>query len=161
MMVSDQAHFFSNHGPETSTNYNDMYASNISLDRTSQRSDDGSYHVPPYHQKKERQRQKRVVQGKAHDKCGVKGAPEPSRQLFIYRVHKDTTVEDLELLLSESEYDFEIRALECVSHESATFKSFRLQVPRSQFENLFDGNLWPGGVRVRQYIPRRKDNYHS
>jgi hypothetical protein len=85
----------------------------------------------------------------------VKGAPEPSRHLFIYRVDHGTTEEDLKSLLQESGYDFQIRDLECISHASAVFKSFKLSVPVSQFENLFNDEIWPDGVRVRQYRPAK------
>ena len=44
----------------------------------------------------QRQRRKRLtVAGNAVTSSGFKGAPEPSRDLFIYRIHTDTNVEHL------------------------------------------------------------------
>ena len=135
-----------------------MYSSNHSLDQSSIRSESGSYHLPYHQQKKERQTQRRIIQGKANSKCGVRGAPEPHRQLFIYRVDKATTEHDMTSLLQDSGHDFNIKELKCMSHPEAMYKSFKLSVPVSQYENLFDDGLWPSGVCVRKYIPPRSDH---
>ena len=136
---------------------NNMYGSTYSLDKSPHRSEAGSYHYSSYHQKKERQKQKRVVQGKGNSKCGVKGAPEPSRHLFIFRVHKDTSLDDMKNHLIDSVEGLDIRDLGCVSHTDAKFQSFKLTVPLPQFDQLFNDELWPDGVRVRQFIPPRQE----
>ena len=47
------------------------------------------------------------------------------------------------------QYGFCIRDFRCISHPKARFNSFKLSVPASQFERLFDEKLWPEGVVVR------------
>ena len=54
-----------------------------------------------------------------------------------------------------SEMRFTVRDLQCLSHDNAMFKSFKLTVPKSEFADLFDGNIWPQGIRVRKFIPPR------
>ena len=112
------------------------------------------FSVPTYHQKKERQRLKQIIKGKSDARCGVKGAPEPSRHVFIYRVDKDTTEDDIKNLLTENENPFTIRELKCLSHEDAMYKSFKLSVPKSHLHRLYDDGLWPDGIRLRKYTPK-------
>ena len=45
--------------------------------------------------------------------------------------------------------------VECVSDEKAKFKSYKVTVPKTQFENLFNEELWPEGVRVQSWRERR------
>ncbi len=87
----------------------------------------------------------------------MKGATEPTRHLFIYRVDSATTEGDITSLLQESEVKFDVRDLKCVSHPNAKFKSFKLTVPMSQYENLFNDQLWPDGICVRKYVAPRPD----
>ena len=47
---------------------------------------------------------------------------------------------------------FTVRDLQCLSHDNAMFKSFKLTVPKSEFADLFDGNIWPQGIRVRNQV---------
>ena len=82
-----------------------------------------------------------------------RGAPEPNRDLFIYRVDPNTEAEDLRDYMMEK--GFEVRNLCCISNPNARFKSFKLTVPLSEFKDLFSDTLWPDGVRVRKYVPPR------
>jgi hypothetical protein len=101
-----------------------------------------------------------VVTGKAKlngEVAKVRGAPEPSRHLFIYRVEKDVEDEDMKAFINEQ--GISIRDLSCVSNPMAYFKSFKLTVPVSQFERLFSDDMWPEGIRVRKFIPPRPSSF--
>ena len=112
-------------------------------------------HVIKKHKQNERQRH-RIITGNAVARSGhFKGAPEPGRDLFIYRVDTSTDVSDLRTHLTD--YGFHIRKLDCISNPDSKFKSFKLTVPMSEFNDLFDGSLWPFGVRVRKYIPPKRE----
>jgi hypothetical protein len=104
--------------------------------------------------KKERQKN-RVVIGQSQVDCNIKGAPEPERDLFIFRLVKETTCADLENYIKAN--GFTVREIECKSHEDAKYKSFKLTVPKSEFAKLFDVSIWPNGVGVRKYIPPSKE----
>ena len=105
---------------------------------------------------KEEQRRRNIITGRASLRPSAnsfKGAPEPRRDLFIYRVDRDTTTSDLSTYIKD--LGFNIRSLDCVSNDMAKFKSFKLSVPVSEFKDLFNENLWPYGVRVRKYVTPR------
>jgi len=108
-----------------------------------------------YVKKLQRPRKSRVVAGKkalSHaGATGFKGAPEPDRNLFIYRVEKDTTEEDIEQYLVDN--DISYRSISCMSNPNSKYKSFKLTVAVSHFSQLFDDSLWPNGVRVRPFRP--------
>jgi hypothetical protein len=127
----------------------------ISQDRSSNRSDTGSgFEIPSYHKKKAR----KVITGKVKGEgAKVRGAPEPSRHLFIYRVDKSVNDSDMKDYVNEQ--GVTIQSLACVSHPSAKYKSFKLTVPISEYERLFSDEMWPEGIRVRKYIPPRPASF--
>ena len=87
---------------------------------------------------------------------GFRGAPEPSRNIFIYRVHPDTSKRDIEDGIRGR--NFEVRDLVCISSEQSLFKSFKLTVSASQLSSLLTHEFpWPEGVKVRRFFPSRRD----
>ena len=83
----------------------------------------------------------------------VKGAPERNRDLFMYRVDSSTELQHLRDYLLDR--NIKVISLECVSKPGSKYKSFKLSVPLSEFQGLFDSNLWPNGVHVCKFIPPR------
>ena len=121
-------------------------------DSQSVTSDEG-FQVPKQQVKRLRRQERRnnFVQGCANiANSKIKGAPEPDRCLFIYRVDKNTDIEDLRDYIIKQ--GFLVRHLECVSKPESKFCSFRLTVPISQFKNLFNPSLWPEGFRIRKFV---------
>ena len=117
--------------------------------------DSEGFRLPHDQMKKLRQQDRRrhqVITGKARSAFGrFKGAPEPNRDLFIYRVDANTETDDLETYMRDK--GFEVRDLCCISDPRAKFQSFKLTVPVSQFKDLFSDSPWPARVKVRKYIP--------
>ena len=94
-------------------------------------------------------KKKRIVAGSStQTDTRVRGAPEPDRHLFIFRVDANT-LDDLRSYISD--HGVTMRSLHCVSNANAKFKSYKLTVPVSQYKQLFNGDLWPEGVTVRPY----------
>lgn len=123
--------------------------------------DSQGFQVPTRERKKQQrqaQRRHKFITGFASSLSGkFKGAPEPSRDIFVFRVDPDTELGDLRMHLRDM--DVTVRALHQVSNPLATYKSFRLTVPKSDltnFEILFDPSMWPEGVRVRRYFPPKE-----
>ena len=83
----------------------------------------------------------------------VKAAPEPSRSVLLHRLHKDTETDELRDMIS---VNFEIRQLVLLSQENSSFKSYRLDIPISQFKNAFNADMWPQGVGVKPYFWAKK-----
>lgn len=168
--------------PNFNNNFNDNYlptgsiislgkgSSMISLDQESvittkssmfngqnKKDDEDGFSMPSHmlrrNRYKEKKRQK-IITGCAQLNSGrFRGAPEPDRDLFIYRVDKSTGVSDLRSHITD--YGFHIRGLECISNPDSKFKSFKLCVPMSEYSDLFSESLWPSGVRIRKFIPPR------
>ena len=85
----------------------------------------------------------------------VKGAPEPVRDVFIYRVSKDTVTETLIKFVKGNK--FNVINLSCVSNNDAKYKSFKLSIPVSEYDKILDDSMWPIGVRVRRYYAPKYD----
>ena len=98
-------------------------------------------------------KKKRIVAGSStQTDIRVRGDPEPDRHLFNFLVDTSTQLDDLRTYISDR--GVTMRSLNCVSNVSAQFKSYKLTVPVSQYKQLFNGDLWPEGVRVRPYYPK-------
>ena len=65
------------------------------------------------------------------------------------RISKDTNDEAVFTMMEQN--GFTVKELKCISHPQAQFKSYKLAVPCSEFNKLFDENLWPKGVYVQTY----------
>ena len=111
--------------------------------------DDTKFLIPREHIKRNKKKRKKVITGKGASTGNVMGAPEPVRHLFVKRISKDTNDEDVFTMMEQN--GFTVKELKCISHPQAQFKSYKLAVPRSEFNKLFDENLWPKGVYVRTY----------
>ena len=97
-----------------------------------------------------KKRRKVTVIGKGDQETSLKGGPEPSRYLFIHRVDKASTTNDV-LRHIRDKAKISPREIECKSHEESAFKSFKVTVAVSEYKALFDDQLWPAGVRVRPW----------
>ncbi|ELT94284.1 hypothetical protein CAPTEDRAFT_187692 [Capitella teleta] len=84
------------------------------------------------------------------------GAPEPSRDLFLYRVATDTDENDIKKFLRDNNTDF--REVEKVSHKDSKFASFRVVVKASSLPPLLSEDFWPLGVRVRRFFRKTAED---
>jgi hypothetical protein len=107
------------------------------------------FQYPRYHR-----RRKTTIRGtRAGSNIRIKGAPEPSRDVFVYRVDKGTT--DIEDFLTDN--GINSRSVIIVSNNEARFSSFKVEVKVSELEKLLDPEFWPDGICVRRfYKPRSK-----
>jgi hypothetical protein len=125
-------------------------------------SNDSAEYQYPRNEIKRQRRQYKIIKGKTTAGLSFKGAPLPDRYLFIHRV--DSTVKTSDVNEHLVNNNFTVRKLECISHDMAKFKSFKLTVPVDQFSKLFDECLWPEGVRVRKYSQpweRENENHNN
>ncbi len=150
------------------------WSSTLSLDRTSSFSrdttrpatdrevdDDERWEVPPYvrrHKARNERRRNRAITG-TNQTSRFQGAPEPSRDVFIFRVARGTEPDVIKSFVSEK--GINIRAIERTSHEESKYMSFKISAPVSQYLKLFDPDLWPQGVGVRKYVPPSRRNGNS
>jgi len=65
---------------------------------------------------------------------GFKGAPAPTRDIFVYRVEKDTPGDVIKDYIVT--YSLEVGSVEHVSSENATFNSFRVEISVSDLSKV-------------------------
>ena len=75
-----------------------------------------------------------------------------SMNIFITKVHKDYTCEELYKYLIDCEV--QVRGLYQRSHVNAAHKSFVVSIARSDFSKVDRQELWDEGIEVREYIER-------
>ena len=98
-----------------------------------------------------RRRPKRVVHGTSSSTT-LRGAPEPSRDIFVYRVDHDTSCTDITDHLTK--YNVEPRKVEKVSNEKARFASFRVELRVRDMKPVLKSEFWPEGVNVRRFFKK-------
>ncbi|ELT87296.1 hypothetical protein CAPTEDRAFT_189088 [Capitella teleta] len=81
--------------------------------------------------------------------------PEPSRDLFLFRVSPTAEEEDINNYLSEE--GIVVRSLSKMSAAQSTWSSYRLEVKASDASQLLHGDFWPEGVRVRRFRRPREE----
>ena len=65
-----------------------------------------------------------------------------------------TTVECLMQYMRDK--GVQAREVDQVSHKDAKFMSFKATVTTSDYDKVFDSQLWPEGIRIRDYVrPKR------
>lgn len=85
---------------------------------------------------------------------GFRGAPAPSRDIFVYRVEKDTPCSVIKDYMVDHGTD--IRSIECVSNENSTYSSFKLEVSVTDVSKVLDPEFWPIGVCARRFYMSRE-----
>jgi hypothetical protein len=90
---------------------------------------------------------RRYVVGRAQIDGPVKGGIRTC-QLFIYRVEKNVSFNDMKNFLKNHVH---VEDLQIVSHEDARFKSFRLTVRQADVDKLFDEYFWPQNVGCKYF----------
>ena len=107
-------------------------------------------------QYQKRLKRQKIVTGKATT-GRIRGAPPPSRDIFVYRLNSDTVDDDMLAYLHDNSVD--VRDLICMSHEDSKFKSYKVTVSVTDMNRVFNEDFWPSGVRVRKFKqPQRQFN---
>jgi hypothetical protein len=125
------------------------------LKRTSSRMSVNSVHsasssnfeFPAAHKRKQRRHAKAVVGTGTSD--SVKGAPEPSRDIFVFRVDKETNADTLKLYMNNK--NINVREIELKSNDQAIYSSFHVRIQVSDLDSVLQPDFWPVGVNVRRY----------
>ena len=112
----------------------------------------GRQSVVRKHRRQENKR-KRIVQG-SRPAGSIRGAPEPRRDVFIYRVAFETTADMMRRHIND--VGVTIDSMHCVSNPHAKYKSFKVTTALSNYDELFNPEMWPSGICVRKYVPPRR-----
>ena len=130
----------------------DLYGSQNSLLSSAPSMYDAGFEFPTEEKKKRRRiNNRKAVTGTLKRSNGkLTGAPEPSRDIFVYRVSKGTSEDDIKDYIACS--DISVRGVCKVSKSEAKFDSFRVEVKISDLHRLLDADFWPIGICVRRYF---------
>ena len=77
----------------------------------------------------------------------------------MYRVEKDTTADSIKDYIVNN--DVEVRSIDCVSNENATFSSFKVEIRVSDMSQVLDPEFWPSGVHVRRFYAARQSSTNT
>lgn len=98
-----------------------------------------------------------IVGSKAVEKgCGIKAAVAYSH-LHLYRLHPETTIENVKMYLLK---DFpEVLVEKLNSAHPDVYSSFKISVSEINQQRAMDPDLWPEGARInRFFLARRKQD---
>ncbi len=86
----------------------------------------------------------------------VRGAPEPSRDIFVFRVEKETSMDAVSAYLTNNHVV--VREIEQRSRDESLFNSFHVRIKVSDLDKVLNANFWPTGVNVRRYWPPKRQS---
>ena len=95
---------------------------------------------------------RRPVMGRAGD-AGLRAAPVPSRDFFVYRVHRDDDVPQLSSYISKQ--GISVRDIVKKNHDDSKFNSFKVSVPVHDADKIMSADFWPSGIYIRQWREAR------
>ncbi len=84
------------------------------------------------------------------------GAPPPKRDVFLSRVYRDTTDDDMRCYISSKGVNGVDLTL--VSNVNSTFKSYKLSVPIVEKDKIMQASLWPSSVCIEKWRSRSNAN---
>lgn len=96
------------------------------------------------------------VVGKSQVQSGLRVTPSPDRDLFVYRVHKENTLEKLKDFITSR--NVPVRNIERTSHNESKYNSFKLTVSADDIGRVLDPQFWPQGICVRRWKKERQNN---
>lgn len=109
------------------------------------------------HKNKKSSRRPRIVGTNTHHR--FKGAPEPSRDIYVYRVYiADTDREDLSGITDYLVKDKGLtpRSVQLISKAESKYASYKVELKMSDLKTALDADFWPEGVCVRRFFNRRE-----
>ena len=100
------------------------------------------------------------MQGTATDTL-IKAGSGPSRDLWVYNVHRDMSDDDLQKYIEEGgstkEKKINVRLWEARYEDHYEHKCFRLTIAKSDYDYVFSPGFWPLNVHFRKYWLNKKE----
>ena len=86
---------------------------------------------------------------------GLTAAPTPSRDFFVWRVHKSVTVEKMSNFVKKK--GVQCRNMVKTSHKESVNASFKVSVALDDVAKIFNADFWPKGIYVRKWKTRSEE----
>ena len=80
--------------------------------------------------------------------------------IFVYHVASDVTVGDVKSHLKQEDITVQQLRIDITSNKDAIYKSFRIIAPGIYKDTLMNPEIWPVGVKVREYAARKPSYKH-
>jgi hypothetical protein len=110
-----------------------------------------------YYKKKQRRKTRPIVGTGASN--SIRGAPEPCKDIFVYRLASDVVTENVKCFMNENDVD--VRAVVQMSKSESLFRSFKVSIKKSDLSKVLQSDFWPEGVNVRRFWEPRKERPQS
>ena len=103
---------------------------------------------------------RRTVVGQSGQENGLRSTPAPSRDFFVYRVHKEDTTDVMKSFLQSK--NVTVRDITLKSHSESKFNSYKLSVAVSDIDTVTNPEFWPSGICIRRWKgEQRRDDAHN
>ena len=83
------------------------------------------------------------------------GAPPPSRHFVLERIMNNITKDDISTYIKNKNSELEVRSLECMSHDDARYKKYKLEISVEDCKIVYAPDFWPYGTRIRPFFRKR------
>ena len=87
---------------------------------------------------------------------GLRSAPLPNRDFFVYRVHKEDGVDKIKAFLTSKKIN--VKEVELTSHLNAKFNSFKVTVDIKDADVITNASFWEKGICVRKWFQKVNEN---
>ena len=124
------------------------------------------YQSNPHDRRRQRQNERRrnkVIYGTSTSLGSrFRGGPDIKdlSDIFVYHVASDVTVGDVKSHLKQEEITVQQLRIDITSNKDAIYKSFRIIAPGIYKDTLMNPEIWPVGVKVREYAARKPSYKH-
>ena len=105
-----------------------------------------------------RRQRRKITYGNAATMGGLSGAPLPVKQIWVSRVSRGD-IRDIQDHMHRNNID--INDIEKTSHPNAKFSSYKISIPVSGSDKVFEESFWPLGVRCQKWFERSPRIYDS
>lgn len=140
----------------------------------SNNAEDNSFQRPAHQLRREKKQQNRFQKQSASNgrdsnrlvgtssSDGLSAAPSPSRDFFVWRVHKSVTVDKMSDYIKKK--GVHCRDLVKTSHRDSVNASFKLSVALDDVSKIFTAAFWPKGINVRKWkirVDERNNDFNN
>ena len=114
-------------------------------------------------QRQNERRRNKVIHGASTFLCSrFRGGPDAKdlSDIFVYHVACDLTIGDVKSHLKQQEIPVQQLRIDITSSKDSMYTSFRVIAPGTYKDMLMSPEVWPVGVKVREYesrIPGRRN----
>ena len=92
-----------------------------------------------------------------------RGGPETMdlSDIFVFHVASDSTIGDVKAHLKQQDFDVQQMRIDITSNKDSLYRSFRIIAPGEYKDILMCPEVWPVGVKVREYKSRSYGFNHN